>query len=378
MRLLIISDMGHFRRSDGTLVGHGATSREIDALATMFDEIRHIACFSRSPAPASARPYAASNVTTILVPPAGGSTLDAKLDVLRHGPMYTRTILREASRADVLFVRCPSNISMYAILLLPLLRRPRLRWIKYAGTWRPDGREAPSYKLQRLWLRSPLHGAKVTINGSSIGEPPHVVSFVNPCLTDDELAARRRAAVAKRLSGPVRLLFAGELNPNKNPRVAIDALIALRGRAVTARLDVAGDGELLEDLRAYVRERDLESYVVLHGALPRSRLDELYDASHFIVLPSLAEGWPKVLSEGMAAGSIPIATDVGSIGGILEQLDVGRALAVPPHPNAFANAIAEYVHDPGRWQAESERALRAAPKFSYSAFLDAVRALLEL
>lgn len=360
------------------LVGHGATSREIDALATLFDDVRHIACFSDAPAPASARPYSASNVSTILVPPSGGATLDAKLDVFRHGVLYTRTILREASQADVLFIRCPSNISMYAALLLPWLRHPRRRWIKYAGAWRPAGREAPSYKLQRLWLRTALHGAKVTINGPSVGEPDHVVSFVNPCLTDEELASRRSAAVTKQLTEPVRLVFAGELNANKNPRVAVDTVSELRARGITAHLDVAGDGELVGLLHEHVRECDLERHVVFHGAVPRSRLDEIYDACHFILLPSLAEGWPKVLSEAMAAGAIPIATAVGSIGDMLEQLGVGQARALPPHASDFADAIMEYVHDPVRWRAESDRALRAAPRFSYSAFLDAVRTLLEL
>ena len=61
MRLLVISNMSHYLRDD-EVVGWGPTVQEIDHLATLFDEVRHIACLHPEPAPASALPYAAPNV----------------------------------------------------------------------------------------------------------------------------------------------------------------------------------------------------------------------------------------------------------------------------------------------------------------------------
>src|SRR5262249_44353868 len=99
--------------------------------------------------------------------------------------------------------------------------------------------------------------------------------------------------------------------------------------------------------------------------------------SHFLLLPSSSEGWPKVLSEGMAYGAVPVTSDVGSIPQVLEAFQVGRALP-PEDPDAFASAIVSYVQEPETWAEESRRSGKAASAFSYDAYLEAVRKLLKL
>lgn len=377
MRLVIISNMAHYRRADGAIVGHGATARELDALATLFDEVRHVACLHDEPAPASALPYAAANLTLVPVPPAGGDDLAAKLDIVRRTPRYVETIVRELRGADAVHVRAPANISLYAIALLTARRGPRRRWIKYAGNWRPDGAEPASYRLQRAWLARALHRAQVTINGAYPDQPAHVHSFANPCLTDGELARGRAAAAGKQLTAPIRLAFVGHLGAAKHPEVAVAALAELRRAGVDARLDVAGDGAELAALTAQVAQAGLGAVVTFHGALPRPALAALYDAAHFVVLPSRTEGWPKVLGEGMASGAVPIATAVGSIPAVLGELATGCAVAAPTAP-AFVAAIRGYLADPARWRRESVAAAAAAERFSYRHYLRAVAALLEL
>jgi glycosyltransferase involved in cell wall biosynthesis len=376
VRLVIISNMAHYRRADGAIVGHGATARELDALATLFDEVRHVACLHDEPAPGDALPYAATNLALVPVPPAGGDHLAAKLGILRHTPRYLTTIARELAGADAVHVRAPANISLYAIALLTALG-PRRRWIKYAGNWRPHGPEPASYRLQRAWLARPLHRAQVTINGRYPDQPTHVHSFDNPCLTDDELARGRAAAAAKQLTAPVRLLFVGHLGATKNPRVAIDALGELRRGGAAAHLDIAGDGADLPALSAHAAASGLAAAVTFHGAVPRPALAPLYAAAHFVVLPSRTEGWPKVLGEGMAAGAVPIATAVGSIPDVLGRLATGTAVSAPTAP-AFAAAIRSYLADPARWRRESTAATSSASRFSYGHYLRSVAALLEL
>jgi len=380
MRLVIISNMAHYRRADGAIVGHGSTARELDALATLFDDVRHLACLHDEPAPASALPYAAGNLTLVPVPPAGGDDLAAKLDIVRLTPRYVRAIARELAGADAVHVRAPANISLYAIALLTARRAPRRRWIKYAGDWRPHRGEPASYRLQRAWLARTGHGAQVTINGRYPDQPGHVHSFWNPCLTDDEVARGRAAAAGKQLAppgAPVRLVFVGHLGAAKNPRVAVETLVELRRAGCDARLDLAGDGAERPALEALVARAGLSAAVTLHGALPRPALSALYDAAHFVVLPSRTEGWPKVLGEGMASGAVPIATAVGSIPDALARLATGCAVAEPTTP-AFVAAIRGYLDDPARWRRESAAALAAAEQFSYASYLRAVGALLEL
>ncbi len=378
MRLVIISDMPHHTRDDGVIVGHGATVRELDALAGLFDQVRHVAFLYPGEPPTSARAYEARNVTIVPVSPAGGSALGDKLGVVGRMPGYAAVVAAELRAADAVHVRCPASISLVALAILTATRRPSRRWIKYAGNWRPQRAEPATYRLQRRWLERGLVRAQVTINGRWPGQPAHVHTFANPSLTDAELARGRRAADQKALAQPLRLVFAGHLAPWKGASIAIEAVERLRRQGLDVRLDIAGEGSEAAAMQADVEGRGLESVVVIHGALPRERLDMLYEAAHFVVLPSATEGWPKVLSEGMAWGAVPIATAVGSIPSTLSGLGCGTAVEAPPRAELFAGAIAAYAADPARWRRESTRAVEAAPTFGYTAYREAVRSLLDL
>src|SRR5262245_49295199 len=147
MRLLVISHTAH-HSENGEPRGWGPTVREIDRLASLFDELVHVAPLHSGPAPASALSYEARNVRLVPVRPSGGTTLLAKLGLVGAWAEYLRVILGELRRCDAVHVRCPSNIGLLAILLLAVRRMPRSRWVKYAGNWRPEGRESVSYALQ--------------------------------------------------------------------------------------------------------------------------------------------------------------------------------------------------------------------------------------
>lgn len=378
MKLVVISNMAHYRRADGVIVGHGATARELDALAELFTSVRHVACLHAELPPASALPYAARNIELVPVPPAGGETLGSKLNIVRLMPRYARTIHHELRGADVVHVRCPANVSLCALAILTVTREPRRRWIKYAGSWQPIRAEPASYALQRRWLARSSLRAEVTINGSVAGQPAHVHSFRNPSLTDAEVAHGREAAAMKPLAPPLRLAFVGHLGEAKNPAIAIEVVRELQEMRIPARLDLAADGADLARLRTWVVEQGLRDVVTLHGALPRPALAALYASAHFVVLPSRTEGWPKVLSEGMAAGALPVATAVGSIPEMLHEIGAGRAIAGPPTASAFARAIQAYVAEPEVWRQEIQRGLVAAETFSYRAYQASVRQLLDL
>jgi len=378
MRLVILSNMAHWRRSDGVIVGHGATARELSVLASLFTSVRHVACLHDEEPPASARAYDADNIELVPVPPAGGDSFEDKIGIVRYAPLYTRTMLRELRCADAVHVRCPANITLFALGILAARSAPTRRWIKYAGNWRPTGPEPWSYRLQRRWLEHSSAGAQVTINGEWPGQPAHVHTIANPSLTSAELARGRAAAERKQLEGQIRLVFVGHLGAAKNPQAAIAALVELRARGLDARLDIVGEGDQLETIRAGIVALGVSEYVVLHGPLAREAIDALYDAAHFVVLPSLTEGWPKVLGEGMASGAVPISTAVGSIPEILGRAGTGVALPLPVQPGDIVAVIEAYVADPSRWRSERDLAVTAAHQFSYESYLTTVRGLLAL
>lgn len=376
MRLLILSNMAHYRR-DGEIVGHGATAREIDHLATLFEEVVHVGCLHEEEAPASALPYTAPNVQLRGVPPAGGASFRDKAAILTLFPRYARAIREELRWADAVHVRCPANLSLLAVLMLILWRHPKKRWIKYAGNWGGYEGEALSYRLQRWLLNRGLVHGEVTVNGRWPGQPAHVRSFLNPCLTREELDEGRAAAATKRLALPLRLLFIGHLSAAKGMWQAIEVLVTLRELGVPAHLTFVGDGPEREALARRAWEEGLASGTAFEGWVPRTRLGPYLEAAHFILLPSQSEGWPKVLSEGMAYGAVPVAGAVGSIPDVLGELSLG-VVVDPRSSDLMAREIARYAEEPERWKAESERAVAAAPRFSYETYQEAVRDLFKM
>ncbi len=82
------------------------------------------------------------------------------------------------------------------------------------------------------------------------------------------------------------------------------------------------------------------------GWLPKPSLADYYSQAHFLLLPTNAsEGWPKVLSEAMAYGVVPLAGAVSSIPQILQE--TGAGLALPPEdPEAFVQAIQNFLAEP--------------------------------
>jgi glycosyltransferase involved in cell wall biosynthesis len=363
--------MSHYAQGE-TIVGWGPTVEEISHLSSLFDEVRHVACLHVEPAPPTALPYASSRVHLVPVPPAGGNTVRAKIGVLRQMPFYARTILSELERADVVHIRCPANTSMVAIVLLGILRRPRFRWVKYAGDWSPGGRRPRSYALQRWWLQHGLHRGIVTVNGRWPGQPRHVYSFLNPSCTNEELGDRRRS---KDLVPPYRLLFVGYLDQGKGADRALQVAIILKQRGVAFHMEFIGDGPLRTSLEAEVEAENLKSNVEFLGWLPKPELPRHYERAHFLVAPSSSEGWPKVLSEAMAYGAVPVAGAVSCIPQILTDTDAGTAL--PPFDvGAFADCVMSYIADEAKWRAASQAGMKAAALFTYDSYLDNVRKMM--
>lgn len=379
MKLLVVSHTPHHRRDDGTIVGWGPTVRELDHLSSLFGELVHVAPLHPGDPSSSSLPYVSRRVRLAPIEPSGGDGWRAKAEILTGAPKALAVVAREERTADVVHVRTPANIALLTLWRRSLgLARRRPWWVKYAGNWSPSGRPGEcdylSYRLQRGWLRRRRRRLAVTVNGCWPNDPRHVVSFRNPCLSIDELRAARRAASEKFPSGErlLRLLFVGHLLPEKGALRAVEALARIRARAV---LEIVGDGPERAACEAAARRLGVADRIILHGWLPRPELAGPYGQAHLLIAPSASnEGWPKILSEAMASGVVPVAGDVSCIAAELEAFGCGVALP-PLDVQGFASAIDAYAEDPDRWRRESAAAVEAARRFTYPAWLEDVRTL---
>jgi glycosyltransferase involved in cell wall biosynthesis len=366
MRLLIIGHTAHYLR-EGEIVGWGPTVKEIRWLARAFDSVTHVACFHPGPAPKSALAYNTDKVRLVPVPPAGGRTLRDKSRVILWAPKYLEAILRNIGEADVIHVRCPGNIAMYAIVVLLFVGRKQ-QWVKYAGNWVQTGRMPISFIFQRWWLQKGLSHGPVTINGRWENQPNHVFSFVNPSMTLQDIRVARSLSLNKRLEKPIRIVFAGRTETAKGVGRSLEILRGVLQYSRDVQLDILGDGPERSKFERMSQDLGLAEKVRFHGWLPHDQVRDFLAHSHFMLLPSASEGWPKVLSEAMSYGVVPIASNISAIPQILEETKAGVALPADDI-NGFVKMIIEIMRDFPKWKEMSLSGIDAASDFTYERYL---------
>jgi glycosyltransferase involved in cell wall biosynthesis len=162
--------------------------------------------------------------------------------------------------------------------------------------------------------------------------------------------------------GEVILSTVSYLRPFKNPQILVEACGELARRGVAARLFVAGDGEMLPDLKRLSNRLGVDGRIQWLGNVADPKA--LLQASDIFLLASVGEAFGLVLAEAMACG-VPV---VGSrSGSLMEVVADGRTgvLCTPLDARAFADAIERLVRDvPLRQHMAAEAIERVRKRFS--------------
>lgn len=220
------------------------------------------------------------------------------------------------------------------------------------------------------------HRGLVTVNGVWSNQPQFVRSFVNPCLTQSQLSRGRQIAATKQLTVPLRIVFVGRIDTAKGTGRILDIAEQLHDADVAFDIDLIGDGPERARFEDYAKQKGIRTLVHFRGWLARDRIDAYYERAHFILFPSSSsEGWPKVLSEAMAYGAVPVASNISSIPYYVERSDAGKTFP-PDDVQAFTQQIIYYLKNPEVWKIASQNSLKVAERFSYENYLKDVRELL--
>lgn len=163
------------------------------------------------------------------------------------------------------------------------------------------------------------------------------------------------------------LIFVGRLERVKGLDILLSALALLKPKGHHPSLLVVGTGKQEVFLRQLAHHLGVSPQVTFLGY--RSDVQSLLGRARIFVLPSRTEGLPVSLLEAMAAGKAIVATSAGGIADVVEHNQ--EALLVPPEdPMVLAQAIAEILKDPQRFQRMGKAAqAKARACFSMERFV---------
>jgi len=166
---------------------------------------------------------------------------------------------------------------------------------------------------------------------------------------------------------------AGRLSREKGHALLIDAFKELAARRPEARLVIAGDGPLREDLQRQIDAAGLSPKARLAGFM--KDVGSLYEAVDVFVLPSHTEGLPLVLLEAAHHGKPAVATAVGGVGEVVQNGASG--LLVPAgDARALARAMTEMAENPATRASMGLRAAKiVATEFSVGPYAEKYWAL---
>jgi rhamnosyl/mannosyltransferase len=171
------------------------------------------------------------------------------------------------------------------------------------------------------------------------------------------------------------VLFAGRLSYYKGLDYLIEAM-----QEVEAKLLIAGEGGLREDLERKAKSLGVEHKIVFVGKVSDDELKYCYQICDLFVLPSVesSEAFGIVQMEAMAYGKPVVNTNLPT-GVPYVSVDGETGITVPPRDSkALANAINKILNDNELATEFSKNALkRVKEKFSREKMLESIYSIYE-
>ncbi len=315
-RLLVVSDTGMVQKN-GKMYAFGPVVKELQEMLKLFETITWIG-FNRSDQlkNASYIEISSKNIKTIALSRVGGKSVVDKMNIIASYPKMWSIIHLEIKKHQFIHSRAPSNPA-YITMLLSKKYPSKQFWFKYAGNW--IEKTSFFYDLQRKKLKKLASNCTITVNGTWENQPSNIVAFENPCLTLAEREEGLKTTNAKNYKKPFTFCFVGRLDELKGMQLILNSFGSLKSLEKVEQIHFIGDGPKKEFYELKCKQLGLP--VTFHGFINRQEVFKIYKQSHFIVLPSKSEGFPKVIAEAMNYGCIPIVSDVSCIGQYINTMN---------------------------------------------------------
>jgi len=273
--------------------------------------------------------------------------------------------------AEHIHLRCPGNIGLLACFV-QILFPGKTKTAKYAGNWDPKSKQPWTYRLQKYILNNTFLTKKmqVLVYGEWPKQSINIKSFFTATYSQSEKATVQKLS----FSYGVKFIFVGSLVSGKNPMYAVKLVEKLIENGNNVKLDLYGEGVQRNSLEKYIQNNKLYKNIFLKGNQNKEIIKEAYQNSHFVILPSKSEGWPKAIAEGMFWGCIPIATKVSCVPFMLDYANRGVLLEMNLEKDI--NQLEEILVDEKGFFTKSKLASDWSQKYTTDVFEAEIKKLL--
>lgn len=370
MKFLIITHVDHIENNN-QYFGYAPYVREMNGWLKYVDEVVVVGSLLERNATAIDISYDHDKTHFIKISNISFTSLKNCLLSGLKLPVIFWKIFWAMKSADHIHLRCPGNIGLIGCFV-QILFPNKIKTAKYAGNWDPNSQQPWTYRLQKRILRNTFltRNMQVLVYGDWKNKSRNVKPFFTATYSDTEKEMISKTGFNK----TIEFVFMGSLVSGKNPMYAIKLIEELINKNHNAVLNLYGDGIEKDILIDYIKEKQLEKNIFLHGNQNKEIIKEAYQKSHFVLLPSKSEGWPKAIAEGMFWGCVPLSTKVSCVPFMLDNGNRGVLLEMNIEEDSAK--IMELIRDENMFLNKSRLAAEWSQKYTTDVFESEIKKLL--
>ncbi|MEM1296828.1 MAG: glycosyltransferase, partial [Verrucomicrobiota bacterium] len=280
--------------------------------------------------------------------------------IVYRGEYQTIANILDRREADLMHV----YFGHTGVHLLPFMRRwPKPAIVSFHGMDVQTREGQPGYidRLKDLLSEIPLVLARsesLKARLVDLGCDPATVRINRTGIPMERFPFQKRPEPE---NGAWHLVQACRLIEKKGLDLTLKAFHAFRAEFPNARLTIAGEGPLQEDLERQAKELNLGESVQFCGFLSVEELSELYQSAHLFIHPSRLtsdqnqEGIPNSMVEAMATGLPVISTFHGGIPEAVKD-GVTGLLCAENEWEPLRNFLFDLARNPTQWSTFSQAA----------------------
>jgi len=366
MRFLIISHTPHIQQNN-LLYAYAPYVSEMNLWLKYVDEVEIIAPRIKEEISNIEVSYIHNNIHLNNVSSITFTSFkNAFLSILKL-PVLLFTIFKACKKADHIHLRCPGNIGLLGCFVQILFPK-KIKTAKYAGNWNPISKQPLSYKLQKWILSNTFFtkNIKVLVYGNWKNQTKNIIPFFTASFNNSEI----EYVIERNYHTKLNFVFVGSLVKGKRPFLTIQIIEALHNQGKSVSLELYGDGVLKSELQEYINNNNLDKVITLKGNQKKEAIKNALRQSHFLILPSKSEGWPKAIAEAMFFGCIPIATRISCIPFMLNHGK--RGVIIEPNVENAVNNIDKYLKNNDDLKVMSKLASKWAQNYTLDVFETAI------